>query len=229
MPHAVSPTDAPAAARHSFRAALPVAIGLGAIVALAGCRAKPKDFENENDTLRRRVLELETQLGALQAERGELNAKLTELTHRHNLAADEGAFTASVVEALPRCAGIEFARFTSLGDRDGTPGPEVIDVYIRPFDGRQRFVQVAGRLSVSATLIPPPGSAPNAGPRTLAATELGPRELREAYRAGPLGTHYAVTLPLEPPNRPLAGEVVISATLIDAITGVAHEATTVVR
>lgn len=229
MPPAAPVTDRPGAARHTHRAALTVAIGLGAIVALAGCRSKPKDFENENDTLRRRVLELETQVSALEAARGELNAKLTELTHRHDLAADEGAFTAAVVEALPRCAGIEFARFTSLGDRDGIPGPEVIDIYIRPFDGRQRFVQVAGRLSVSATLIPPPGSAPNAAPRTLATTELGPRELREAYRSGPLGTHYSITLPLEPPNRPLVGDVVISATLIDAITGVVHEATTVVR
>jgi len=229
MPRAASATDDRRAAPSSLRAALTLAIGLSAILALAGCRSKPKDFENENDTLRRKVLELETQVSALQAERGELSAKLAELAHRHDLAADEGAFTAAVVDALPRCAGIEFARLTSLGDRDGTPGPEVIDVYIRPFDGRQRFVQVAGRLVVSATLIPPPGSAPNAAPRTLATTELGPRELREAYRSGPLGTHYTITLPLEPPNRPLAGDVVISATLIDAITGVAHEATTVVR
>lgn len=213
----------------------------------AGCRAKPKDFDNENDTLRRQVVDLESQVQALSAERGELQAKLAEILRERDAAVDSGQPGAEVVESLPRCAGIEFSRYTGLADRDGIPGPEAIDIYLRPFDGRQRFVQVAGRLSITATLVPPgtateplgagKGSAGSsvaaspgtAAPRTLAKLDLGPREIREAYRSGPLGTHYTVSLPLDPANQPLNGVVVVYVTFTDAISGLAHEATQVLK
>lgn len=216
-----------------------------AIAALVGCRAKPKDFDNENDALRRQVIDLEAQVQSLTAERGELQAKVAEMSRERDASIDSGSAAAEVVESLPRCAGIEFSRYSGLADRDGTPGPEAIDVYLRPFDGRRRFVQVAGRLSITATLVPsgsaqeplgtavsqptaPRGSA-TTQPRTLTRVDLGPRELREAYRSGPLGTHYSVSLPLNPPNQPLDGVVVVYVTLIDAISGLSHEATQVLR
>lgn len=217
-----------------------------AALTFAGCRTKPKDFDNENDALRRQVIDLESQVASLSAERGELQAKLAELAREREAAVDSGSAAAEVVESLPRCAGIEFSRFTGVADRDGIPGPEAIDVYIRPFDGRQRFVQVAGRLSVTATLVPsgtaaeplgtakasgssPGGSPTQAQPRTLAKVDLGPRDLREAYRSGPLGTHYTVSLPLDPANQTLDGVIVVYATFTDAISGLSHEATQVLK
>lgn len=214
-----------------------------ATLALVGCRAKPKDFENENDVLRRQVIDLESQVASLSAERGELQAKLAEMMRERDASLDSGSAAAEVVASLPRCAGIEFSRYTGLADRDGTPGPEAIDLYIRPYDGRQRFVQVAGRLSVTATLVPPgsvaepmgtdkagaAGTASSPQPRTLAQLELSPNDLREAYRSGPLGTHYSVTLPLDPPNQPLNGVVVVYATFTDAISGLSHETTRVLK
>jgi hypothetical protein len=196
-----------------------------AALTLLGCGGKPKDFDNENDALRRKVLDLETRVSSLSAENGELAAKIAELTRERDVMVEGSSVSAEVIESLPRCAAIEFARYSGPADRDGTPGIDVIEVFVRPFDGRRRFVQVAGRLTVSAVLLPPSSDGQTPQPQLLGSVTLGPRELREAYRSGPLGTHYSVSIPLDPPNQILNGTVVISAELDDAVTGVVHRTT----
>jgi len=202
---------------------LPLA-GLLALGALAvGCSG-PKDFENENDRLRAERETLEAEVLDLRAQLEETRAKLHELARTFE--ATGGSPAADVVASLPRCAGIAVDRYSGPADRDGVDGPELIDVYIRPFDGRRRFVQVAGQLSVEALLLPPtdrqdPGDAQ---PRSLGRVTLQPAELREAYRTSALGTHYAVVIPISPPNQDLRGALVLSAVLNDAVTGRAHEA-----
>lgn len=205
----------------------PVALLLAAAAALAGCRAKG-DYDNENDALRRRVASLEADNARLSAERNEAVAKLTEMARAR---ADTDAGEA--LQALPRVAGIEIDRYSGfnrpLGDASAQrPRPEEITVYIRTYDGRQRFVQVAGSLTVEAALLAPvaprrKGEAPApAGPATkmaLSAT-LSPSEVREAYRSSPLGTHYRVSLPL-PTDAPrdLSGSLVLRAEFIDPVGG----------
>ncbi len=204
----------------STRLALLILLAL--LPAFPGCRAQPKDFDNENDTLRRRVTELETDLARMTAERNEASAKLAEMSR---VAAQAGGLSEEAREALPRCAGVRLGALSGPVDDDNTPGLDVIDFYVQPFDGRQRFVPVAGTLSVEATLIPKPGAGGGASkPRSLGSITLSPADLREAYRSSPLGTHYSVRLSLTPPNAPLEGSVVLTARLMDALTGQNYDA-----
>ena len=225
----------------------------GALVLLlctvaAGCHSGPKNFENENDSLRTQVLDLQDQVTGLEAELGESKAKINEL--QSVLAGTGDAPAREVLEALPRCSGIEIERLSGPIDKDGEPGyPESIEVYIRPFDGRQRFVQVVGTLTVEARYLPASATqgaddrSLEAGVRSssggdggvagggvlLGAATLGPSELREAYRSGFTGTHYTVRL--TPPGNVwvLDGAIVISVVLLDRVSGLRHEAWRVVR
>lgn len=196
-------------------------------LALSGCRAGGKSFDNENDTLRRKVTELESEVARLTAERNEATAKLTEMAR-----AQASTEAGQTLEALPRVAGIEIDRYSGfnrpLGDAGrARPRPEEITVYVRPFDGRQRFVQVAGTLTVEATLLAPMPAkgkgkeAPAAdGTKMQMSVTLTPAMLREAYRSSPMGTHYRVSLPVpkDAPND-LSGSLVLRAEFVDPVGG----------
>ncbi|MBL0921863.1 MAG: hypothetical protein IBJ10_07015, partial [Phycisphaerales bacterium] len=162
----MNPIRATAGARRVARLAGP-AIVLAML--LAGCRAKGKDFENENDALRRRVVELENDLAASRAASNEMAAKYEEMKRA---SADQAG--QEVIDALPRCAGVAIDRFSGLASTVSGSVPDAIDVYIRPYDGRRRFVQVAGSLTAEASLLAETGSAES--PRTLAVATLSASE-----------------------------------------------------
>ncbi len=207
--------------------------GVAAALALTGCRAGPKNFDNENDSLRRELQATRDQLERSKAEAGELRAKLSELQRARDAATGPAA---DVLDALPRCAGIRIGSRSGLVTRnaDGKSATAAdvpatgVEVLIEPFDGRQRFVQVAGRLTVDATLLPPTASA--AAPRVLGTVTLTPGELREAYRSSFMGTHYVVTVPIASPGLPRGseGSLVLRATLDDAVTGSRFESTSTI-
>lgn len=206
--------------RRTFAIALSLCVLLPAA---AGCSRKVGGSKLQQ--LEARVDELEATNRKLAAERNELDAKVTELSRA--LDAATGTSAGAVVAALPRCAGLEFDRLTSLVDRDGSPGFEGVDAYVRTLDGRRRFVQVAGTLRVQV-LAYPEADAKDSAPRVLGEVTLGPEALREAYRSGLTGTHYAVALPLA---RPIGGSENDRALLIelvaqfdDLVTGVRHAA-----
>lgn len=192
---------------------------------LCACSSGPKNFDNDNDALRRERESLLAENDSLRAQNTELRAKLQEIARTARLA--EGTDPAIVARATPRCAGLEYDRYTDLVDDDGVPGPEAIDVYLRPFDGRQRFIQVAGWLTIRADLLPEPDPA-NAdaapAPLLLGTVTLDPDEVREAYRSSVLGTHYTLRIPLLEPNRAIEGSVVLVASFRDAQTGRRHRA-----
>lgn len=209
---------------------------------LAGCGGKPKNFENDNDALRRRVAELERERDLLQARAAEAEGKLAE-TARAMGATPEG----QVLEALPRTAGIEIDRFTGFTDADGDGLLDSADVYIRPFDGRRRFVQVAGTVTVELVVVPAKVEAP-AGTKKSGATKepalkdgatapaeaagfrvgpvvLAPRELREAYRSSLMGTHYLAHIPIPAEAGELAEvSMVVRVELADPVAGTVHKA-----
>lgn len=207
-------------ARHG-RAVKPLAAGAAALlIALAGCQGKLKGFENENDTLRRQVLEQQKEIDRLKAQNGELSAKLAEATAEIQQAGRGPA--ADVIAALPRCAGIKLGSATGWVDKDGTPGPEGVEAIVSPFDGRQRFVQVAGTLRVEAYLLPPIGAG--SAPLPLGSATLTPTELREAYRSSFMGTYYSILIPLQRPNQPAKGKLLVRASFTDAVSGKTFEA-----
>lgn len=196
------------------------AVILGAVGGATSCRSGPKDFDNENDELRRKLTDAEDRILVLEAERNELAAKVDELSA--TFAGTSGEPAADVVASLPRCAGLTLGRLSGPVDSDDDGFWDRVDLYIKPFDGRRRFVQIAGRLDASATLVPPPGSV-GGGPKTLGSATLRPIDLREAYRSSPLGTHYTVEIPIDrTPVGSMTGSLLLSAEFRDAVTGKVH-------
>jgi hypothetical protein len=191
-----------------------------AAVALPGCFGV-RNFENENDALRRKVLELEERARLAEADRDETRVKLaeSERVRREALPAD-------VLDALPRCTAIEVNRLSGPDDKDGVAGPETISIGVSTVDGRRRFVQVAGTLRVEATLLP---AQLGRTPVLLGSASLGPKELRDSYRYDITGVYYAARVPLVDPNRPLEGTMVMRAELLDALTGQVFKAERVIE
>ena len=172
-----------------------------------------------NDALRSQVLALEDKVRALEAERDELKAKLSEEQRVR-----AGALSEEVVAAIPRCAGIDIGSLSGFEPADPAKPPTMVVAYIDPHDGRGRFVQMVGTLKVAATLTPPAGQ--QGEPRQLGAITLTPARLRDAYRSGVTGTHYTVEIPLSEADAAKAreGELLVTAEFLDAITGRAHQA-----
>src|SRR5512134_1602578 len=98
------------------------------VVAAVGCGAR--NFDNENDRLRRLTLEQEGRIKALETDRAELEAKLAEASRARDAALDP-----DVLAAIPRCAGISLESISGLQRaREGeATGPKVV-AYVDPFD-----------------------------------------------------------------------------------------------
>lgn len=200
--------------------------GLAAVVGGSGCSARAKNFDNENDALRRQVAQLESEVARLSAERNEARAQ-RELA-LSKLAATEGDAASAVVRAMPAVSGLVIGRLSGPVAEFDPSVVDAVEVFVRPLDGRQRFVQVAGTLTVEAVRLGVAGGTEM--PEALGSVTLSPEELREAYRSSPLGTHYAVRVPVSPGRRSAAlGRVAITVVLEDVITGQRHVATEVVE
>ncbi|TVQ33113.1 MAG: hypothetical protein EA376_03400 [Phycisphaeraceae bacterium] len=183
-----------------------------------------RSFVNENDRLRARVLELETSVLEATAERDELRARVSELRRAATIAVDP--VESDTLDALPRCAGLQIGRLTGVSRRRATEEIIPLDVYLVPYDGRRRFVQVAGRLTVEALLLPAPGEQESS--IRLASAELDPAELRDAYRSGLTGAFYVVNLELPTDADYLTGSLLVRAELFDGVTGSIHRAERVI-
>jgi hypothetical protein len=154
------------------------------------------------DRLRTRVLELESQVQSQQHQLTELRAQLS-------LAAQSATTQASLspeeLAAIPTPIALSIDARSGLS-RDGT----ALDVLLLPVDGRGRFVQVAGTLTIALYAVASSspeanspesesGTSDESNPSTLEplwSRELSPSQLRDAYRSGFLGTYYLVAVPL---------------------------------
>jgi len=197
----------------AFRRGLSTLVVLPSL-ALAGCFG-PKNFENENDTLRREKLELTRQVESLERQVASLEGQVAAL--REQLA---GPDTPVPGADPPVVARIEIDSLSGLTDSDGEPGNDVLRVYVKPYDQRRRFHAAAGRAVVQAVAI-----EPDQPPRLLMEKTYGPEAFDDAYRSGFLGTHFTLDLPLPGGGLP-AGveEVTVKVTFTDAVTGREHTA-----
>ncbi|MEO0630730.1 MAG: hypothetical protein AAFY46_08370, partial [Planctomycetota bacterium] len=107
---------------------------------LIGCSSGAR-IAAANDELRSERETQRERIDALEAENAELKAKLAEANAR-----SESPLPEDVIDALPRVAGIELTRFSSIGDGEVTWA-------IKPTDGRGRFVQVVGTLELRAVAV----------------------------------------------------------------------------
>ncbi|MEL7484368.1 MAG: hypothetical protein AAFN41_08430 [Planctomycetota bacterium] len=158
------------------------------------------ELRSERETQRERI-------DALEAENAELKAKLAEANAR-----SESPLPEDVIDALPRVAGIELTRFSSIGDSEVTWA-------IKPTDGRGRFVQVVGTLELRAVAV-------GADPSVLAEVVLSPTDVRDAFASGLTGAGYRASTAFDGDER---GPVALTATLHDHVTGATHEASRVVE
>ena len=175
---------------------------------LAACSPGPRNFENENDRLRRRVLQLE-----------KANDELTTKARRLEtaLAAEQGEDRPDALPddvPLPRPAGLEIGRFSGGVDTDDDGVDDAVRLYLRPVDPRGRFVQVVGRARISVVRIPPGGEAV-----TVGRCEIDPGSLDAAYRSGIAGTHYTLVCPVTGDVPDHAIELTVKVGLTDLQTG----------
>jgi len=200
------------------------------VIALAGCRT---GGESSGDVLRKQNLELQTQVAQLQKDASELRAKLAEL-----VGAGAAPKSPEVAEATPRVAGIEID-FLSGPAADSSSPPQsdrnrTVAVYVKPLDGRGRFIQATGKLTVEVSRLTSLTSAGaeeigNDSPaRLLGSKSLEPLQLRDAYRAGFTGTYYVVELPVPASELQPPGQLLLRARFADAITGASFEASRIV-
>lgn len=205
--------------------ASPVARALFAL-ALAALPACKSNLEGVNDRLRGENLDLRKQVEGLAARERELTAKLAEA----NLAR-QAALDPQVLEAIPRVAGVEIDSLSGFLPGDVSKPVRSVGVFIVPRDGRQRFVPAVGTLSVEARHMPAlsPGESGHPEQEFTLHADLTPVQLRDAYRSGITGTHYAVEMPLESPLAPRDGTLLLRVTFADALTGQTYASERIVK
>lgn len=169
----------------SSRAWSPVLVTTLVALTLLGCHATVLN-PTPADPWRREIAEKDRKIASLEARVGELETALAE---RSATPAPEGSEAAVVpAGAVPHVAGIRLARQTGVDpDSRGT-----IRVWVEPFDGRERFIQMAGTLVIEVSV--PDPSGPD-GRRTVCET-FGPLAVRDAWRSGVMGASYAFALHL---------------------------------
>ncbi len=205
-------------------------IGLLCLAGLVspGCRT---GGESSGDVLRRQNMELQKQVAQLQSDAGELRAKLAELT-----GGGSAGKSGEVAEALPRVASIQID-FLSGPVSDSSEPPTSdrmrrVVVYVKPLDGRGRFVQATGTLTAEVSRLTPVTAGAQAGttqPATLLASRtLKPLELRDAYRTGMTGTYYAAGFEIPAAQLTPPGQLLLRAEFSDGVTGARFEASRIV-
>ena len=149
----------------------------------------------ERDAARARASELETRLAALEA---------------------SAPVDPEVAAATPRLAGVEVSGMSTarLLAGEGPAATGTVALVLVPRDGLGRFLQVAGRLEATFALLVP-GEAPIAG----GTVRLSPGELRDRYRAGFLGEHYTIEVPIEWESARSPRAVAVSAEFVDGASG----------
>lgn len=172
----------------------------------------PRNYKNDNDALRRERVDLVERVEQLEGEISELRIKLAEERRVR-----EGLVGEDVLSAIPRVTSISLGRLSGV-NRDGE-----LSVYISPKDGRGRFVQVVGTLSVRATHVPEAGS--DRTPSVLVEDVLPPTGVRESYHDGITGLAYVARLGKPSFAGLESGSILLEATFDDAVTGESHVAT----
>lgn len=194
----------------------PLAIGLLVVLAaVAGCTTRVgggTNYLNENDRLRSDNLALEREVEELRKRIERRVQELRILEQQTTPPAVEGA-------DVPRAVELEIGRLSGGVDTDRDASDDVVRVYLRTLDQEGRFLPVSGRATMQVVRL-----RANQPPQQVASTEVGPSELKQAYRSGLTGTHYSIELPL-PGDLPADDtELTVHATLLDAATGAELEA-----
>lgn len=153
---------------------------MAVLVLATGCDSASR---KASARLRRDVVNLQQQVDALQKQEKELQAQLKQ--------AQEGRdeLEAEILASTPFVSSIALSPFSGMR-RDEGDGP-VMELFVSAVDGRGRPLQVVGRLQALAMLIPSEGETVELG-----RVDLGPAEVRDAWRGGLGGASYLVEVPM---------------------------------
>ena len=188
-------------------------------IALPGCSATLVPPDGLTDA-RVQAVELQRRVKELEGSTAELQAQLAAAQEQLAQANAVGATDREVAEATPRMVALAFAG----GSAEWAPVPAaavtsggcepsrhaLVRVAVEPRDGLGRVLQVAGRCELTVAIVDPAGKVFELGHRAIA-----PGELRAAWRAAFMGTHYSLEIPvLVPASAPpkVAWTVAVSCT-----------------
>ena len=169
-------------------------------IALPGCSATLVPPDGLTDA-RVQAVELQRRVKELEGSTAELQAQLAAAQEQLAQANAVGATDREVAEATPRMVALAFAG----GSAEWAPVPAaavtsggcepsrhaLVRVAVEPRDGLGRVLQVAGRCEVTVAIVDPAGKVFELGHRAIA-----PGELRAAWRAAFMGTHYSLEIPV---------------------------------
>ena len=172
-------------------------------IALPGCSATLVPPDGLTDA-RVQAVELQRRVKELEGTTAELQAQLAAAQEQLAQANAVGATDREVAEATPRMVTLAFAG----GSAEWAPVPAaavasdgcepsrhaLVRVAVEPRDGLGRVLQVAGRCEVTVAIVDPAGKVFELGHRAIA-----PGELRAAWRAAFMGTHYSLEIPVVVP------------------------------
>ncbi len=172
------------------------AVGL-AVPHVPGCRAtvlKP----SAADSLREQVQSLEIEVDRLSQRNRELEIALEKATSEAAIR----AIDAEAAAAQPHLVRIGVGSASGIrivgSDSGDSAIPGLLTVYIEPADGRGRFLQVTGRVSIQASMPVEGGQPIVLGERSFSLIEV-----RDAWRGGFMGTHYTFEVPVAMPRAAL--------------------------
>jgi hypothetical protein len=214
----------------AWRPCFPVVFALSCMAwCSVGCGAKVL-VPNEADALREELTTRTSERNAARARVAELESEIAQLTQRQSQVVNPEAAAATPALAAVAISSLSTARMTD-------DGQATLAVVLTPTDGLGRFLQVTGTLEISCAML-----VPGAAPQPLPPRSIGPKELRESYRSGFMGTHYTIELPCEwkkpdaqPATQPAtqsvtrpATGVAVSTVFTDAWTGKSFASTATV-
>ena len=182
------------------------ACACAALLAL-GCRTG--SFENENDDLRRRNMELAEQVAELQ-DRIELRENEIDALEQQ---LHDGTKPMEGV-ASPRLVAVRLGRYSGPLDTDGDGVDDQVRVYVQTLDQQSRFMPVAGRASLQIAHV-----QPEQEPKLIAERVYESADLDAAYRTGLTGTHYTLETPLPQPLPAGVGQITVTVFVTSADTG----------
>jgi len=156
-------------------------VGLS-LIALGGCAANR--VSSENDRLR-------AENAQLRDERDTLVLRVSELESAMRAVSTPPGATAPQSLFVPHVAALTLDRRAYAEDHDGDGRGDLLVLALKPVDGRGRFLQLAGPLSLQLVVV-----TAGAAPREFGALTMTGEAVQSAYRESMMGTHYTLAVPV---------------------------------
>lgn len=173
----------------------------------------------ENDRLRRESLDQQATIKKLSGDIAELKTKIDELARLR-----EQPIPTEVLAAVPRTQSVTISSLTRpIRAADGLLTG--IETDFEPLDGRGRFLQVAGTVTITV-------HTPASPKAELGTLTLNPAQLRDAFRSGLTGSYYTGTVPIDHSAYAAAGSpasLLVHISLTDGLSGNAFTSERVIR